>query len=205
MAHNLRRALARRFDEELRFFKGWIDRPRAVGSIVPTSTVTARRMASVVDVGSGLPVLELGPGTGVITRAILDTGLPPEMLWSVEYSEDFAEHLREEFPDVNIIRGDAFDLDRTLGDDRGLTFDSIVSGVPLLNFPVEQRVAYVEDLLNRIPPGRPIVQLTYGPLSPVPPGRGSYTVEHFDFILRNLPPTQLWLYRRGAGSRARPI
>lgn len=205
MAHNLRQAFARRFDEELRFFKGWIDKPRAVGSIVPTSAVTARRMASVIDVGSGLPVLELGPGTGVITRAILETGLPANRLWSVEYSEDFAEHLREEFPDVNIIRGDAFDLDDSLGSNRDLTFDSVISGVPLLNFPVERRIAYVEDLLDRIPPGRPIVQLTYGPLSPVPPDRGSYSVEHFDFILRNLPPTQLWIYRRAAGSPDRPI
>ena len=72
----------------------------------------------------------------------------------------------------------------------------VVSGVPLLNFPVARRIAYVEDLLDRIPPGRPIMQLTYGPLSPVPPGRGNYKVEHFDFVLRNIPPTQLWVYRR---------
>jgi phosphatidylethanolamine/phosphatidyl-N-methylethanolamine N-methyltransferase len=71
-----------------------------------------------------------------------------------------------------------------------------VSGVPLLNFPVAQRVAYVESLLDRIPAGRPVVQLTYGPLSPIPPGRGDYTVEHFHFVVRNIPPTQLWIYRR---------
>ena len=59
-----------------------------------------------------------------------------------------------------------------------------------------QRIAYVEDLLDRLPPGRPIVQITYGPVSPVPPGKGNYTVEHFDFILRNIPPSRLWIYRR---------
>ena len=198
MAGNLRKSLARRFDEELRFFKGWIDKPRAVGSIVPPSAVTARKMASVVDPDSGLPVLELGPGTGVITRAILEAGVKPENLWSIEYSQDFVEHLRRDYPGVNIVQGDAFDLDATLGERRGMKFDSIVSGVPLLNFPVPQRVAYVEDLLDRIPPGRPIVQLTYGPKSPVPPGKGDYTVEHFDFIIRNLPPTPLWIYRRPA-------
>jgi len=194
----LKKSLSEKFDEELRFFKGWIDKPRAVGSIVPTSSVTARRMASVINPNSGLPVLELGPGTGVITRAILARGVRPENLWSVEYSADFVAHLREEFPAVNIVQGDAFDLGRTLGDNCNMVFDSIVSGVPLLNFPVEKRVRYVCDLLDRIPPGRPIVQLTYGPLSPVPPRRGDYTVEHFDFVVRNLPPTQLWIYRRGA-------
>lgn len=200
MGENLRRSLARRFDEELRFFKGWIDKPRAVGSIIPTSSVTARKMATVVNPDSGLPVLELGPGTGVITKAILETGLAPSDLWCIEYSQDFVEHLRRDYPGVNIVQGDAFNLDETLGDQRDMTFDSIVSGVPLLNFPVPQRVAYVEDLLDRIPVGRPIVQLTYGPKSPVPPGMGNYTVEHFDFIIRNLPPTQLWIYRRPKAS-----
>jgi phosphatidylethanolamine/phosphatidyl-N-methylethanolamine N-methyltransferase len=195
---SLRKALAEKFDDELKFFKGWIDKPKAVGSIVPTSTIAARRMASVVNPDSGLPVLELGPGTGVITRAILARGVKPGNLYSIEYSDDFVRHLTAQFPGVNIIKGDAFDLDTTLGDKSGTVFDSVVSGVPLLNFPVAQRIRYIEDLLGRIPPGRPIMQLTYGPLSPVPPGRGDYKVEHYDFVLRNIPPTQLWVYRRPA-------
>jgi len=198
----LRKAFAEKFDDELRFFKGWIDKPKAVGSIIPTSSITARRMASVVDTGSGLPVLELGPGTGVITKAILARGVKPQNLYTIEYSEDFVRHLEKQFDGVNIIHGDAFDLDATLGDKRDLTFDSVISGVPLLNFPVSQRIRYIEDLLTRIPAGRPIIQLTYGPLSPVPAGKGDYTVEHFDFVLRNIPPTQLWVYRRAGSGRA---
>jgi phosphatidylethanolamine/phosphatidyl-N-methylethanolamine N-methyltransferase len=194
----LRKALAEKFDDELKFFKGWIDKPKAVGSIVPTSSVTARKMASIVNPKSGLPVLEVGPGTGVITRAILALGVRPEDLYTVEYSPDFARHLRRLYPRVNVIEGDAFDLAATLGDKSGLIFDSVVSGVPLLNFPVAQRVAYLESLLDRIPTGRPVVQLTYGPMSPIPAGRGNYTVKHFDFIFRNIPPTQLWIYRREA-------
>jgi len=193
----VRKALVSRFDEELRFFRGWIDRPKAVGSIVPTSGVTARRMASVIDPGSGLPVLEVGPGTGVITRAILARGVRPENLYAVAYSPDFVKHLRGCYPRVNVIEGDAFDLDGALGTDAPELFDSVVSGIPLLNFPVEARIGYLESLLRRIPEGRPVVQLTYGPLSPIPPGRGDYTVEHFDFVIRNIPPTQLWIYRRG--------
>jgi phosphatidylethanolamine/phosphatidyl-N-methylethanolamine N-methyltransferase len=194
----LRKALAEKFDDELKFFKGWIDKPKAVGSIVPTSSVTARKMASIVNPKSGLPVLEVGPGTGVITRAILALGVRPEDLYTVEYSPDFARHLRRLYPRVNVIEGDAFDLAATLGDKSGLIFDSVVSGVPLLNFPVAQRVAYLESLLDRIPTGRPVVQLTYGPMSPIPAGRGNYTVKHFDFIFRNIPPTQLWIYLREA-------
>ena len=159
----LRRALAAKFDDELKFFKGWIDRPRAVGSIIPTSSVTARRMASVIDPNSALPVLEVGPGTGVITRAILARGIAPEKLYAVEYSPEFVQHLRRHFAGINVIQGDAFDLDGSLGAARGLVFDCVVSAVPLLNFSVERRVAYVTDLLGRIPQGRPVIQLTYGP------------------------------------------
>jgi phosphatidylethanolamine/phosphatidyl-N-methylethanolamine N-methyltransferase len=192
----LNAGLKKKFDDELRFFRGWMDKPRAVGSLVPTSSITAKRMASVINPASGLPVLELGPGTGVITRAILARGIRPEQLWSVEFSPAFVAHMRRNFAAVNVIEGDAFNLDATLGDQKDTIFDAVVSGVPLLNFPVPQRIAYVEDLLGRLPPGRPVVQLTYGPMSPVPPRRGNYTVEHLDFVVRNFPPTQLWVYRR---------
>jgi phosphatidylethanolamine/phosphatidyl-N-methylethanolamine N-methyltransferase len=191
-----RKSLAARFDDEVQFFKGWLHRPRAVGSIVPTSSVTAKRMASIVDLKSGLPVLELGPGTGVITKAILQRGVPPEKLYAVEYSPEFVRHLKLAHPKVNFIHGDAFNLGETLGSMGDATFDSAISGVPLLNFPVAERIKYVEGILDRLPPGRPMVQLTYGPKSPVPPGLGNYNVEHFRFVLRNIPPTQLWIYRR---------
>ncbi|HEY6631886.1 MAG TPA: class I SAM-dependent methyltransferase [Rhizobiaceae bacterium] len=190
------RRFAEKFDDELKFFKGWIDKPRAVGSLIPTSSVTAARMASVIDMQSGLPVLEVGPGTGVITKAILGRGVRPSDLYAVEYSHNFVTHLRRNYSGVNVIEGDGFDLDVALGDNCGMVFDSVVSGVPLLNFPVKRRVAYLENLLKRIPHGRPVVQLTYGPKSPIPPGLGDYTVQRFQFILRNIPPTQLWLYRR---------
>lgn len=191
----LRKSLAAKFDDEVRFFKGWMDNSKAVGSIIPTSSITSKRMASVIDTGSGLPVLELGPGTGVITKAILARGIKPENLYAVEYSHDFVQHLNRLYSKVNVIQGDAFNLDKTLGDKKDEVFDCAISGVPLLNFPVPIRVAYVEQILKRLPAGRPLVQITYGPKSPVPPGFGNYAVEHFDFVLRNIPPAQLWIYR----------
>lgn len=194
----LRKALAEKFSDEVSFFKGWMDKPKAVGAIVPTSSVTARRMASVIDTGSDLPVLEVGPGTGVITKAILARGVKPENLYAIEYSENFVRHLRRLYPGVNIIEGDAFNIDHTLGDKRDTIFDCVISAVPLLNFPIEHRVAYLDDLLARIPAGRPVIQITYGPMSPIPAGKGDYTVKHFDFIIRNIPPAHLWIYRRPA-------
>ena len=193
---NFSERFARRFDDEIRFFKGWIDGPKAVGAIMPTSTVTARSMASVINPASGLPVLELGPGTGVITRAILARGIAPANLVSIEYSHDFHSRLKLDFPEVRFVRGDAFDLDTTLEEMNIGLFDSVISGIPLLNFPMARRVGLIEDLLDRLPPGRPVVQFSYGPISPVA-GRGSsFSVIHHDFVMRNVPPARLWLYRR---------
>lgn len=196
MAGLIPKKLVQKFDEEIRFFKGWIDKPKAVGAILPTSGITARRMASIVNPASGLPVLELGPGTGVITKAILERGIEPQNLYSVEYSAAFMQHLTKTYAGVNFLHGDAFDLNTVLGDKRDQQFDSVISAVPLLNFPMEKRLAFLDDLLTRIPAGRPVMQISYGPVSPLPVGRGAYSVEGFDFILRNLPPARLWVYRR---------
>ncbi len=196
MNFRLKERFGKKFDEEIRFFKGWKSNMRAVGSIVPTSGVTARRMASVADPHSSLPVLELGPGTGVITKAILERGIKPERLVSIEFSTDFFNHLSSRFPAVNFINGDAFDLDKTLGTLRDETFDCVISAVPLLNFPMYKRVALIEDLLSRMAPGRPVVQISYGPLSPVIAMPDRYQISHFDFVVRNIPPAQLWVYRK---------
>lgn len=196
----LRKAFVGKFDEELRFFRGWIDKPKAVGAIIPTSSITARRMASVVDPRSGNLVLELGPGTGVITRAILDRGVRPEDLVAIEYSREFIDRLETDFPGVNFVHGSAFDLEDILAPWKGRTVDSVISAIPLLNFPVGERVVLLERLLDLMPPGRPVMQITYGAVSPIPAGRGTYSLERFDFIVRNIPPAHLWVYRRVANA-----
>ncbi|OWV96308.1 SAM-dependent methyltransferase [Rhizobium sp. R72] len=197
MALRLKERLGKKFDEEIRFFKGMMQGPKTVGSIVPTSSITARKMASIVNLHSGLPVLELGPGTGAITKAILGRGVKPENLVAVEYSTDFYEHLVRLYPGVNFINGDAFNLDKTLGAMKDQKFDSVVSAVPLLNFPMQARIALLESLLDRLPAGRPVVQISYGPVSPIIARPDRYHIQHFDFIVRNIPPAQLWIYRRG--------
>ncbi|CCF22003.1 Phosphatidylethanolamine N-methyltransferase/phosphatidyl-N-methylethanolamine N-methyltransferase protein [Pseudorhizobium banfieldiae] len=197
MELRLKERLGRKFDEEIRFFKGWIDGPKSVGAILPTSAVTARRMASVINPASGLPVLELGPGTGIITKAIIDRGVAAENIVSIEYSTDFYQHLKRTIPGVNFINGDAFDLDTTLGDWKDRKFDAVISAIPMLSFPMEKRIALLEDLLDRMPPGRPVVQITYSPVSPIDARPDRFHIRHLDFVVRNIPPAQLWVYSRG--------
>jgi len=190
------RRFGERMRDDLRFFRSWLSQPTVVGSVIPTSWRMATRMASVIDQASPLPVLELGPGTGITTRAMLAGGTAPSRIVSVEYDPAFCEQLRQDFPGVNFMQGDAFDLATTLGPHAGATFDCAISSLPLLHFPLEKRIALVEDVLDRLPAGRPMLQFTYGLKPSVPRHRGNYTVEFFDVIFRNIPPAQLWIYRR---------
>lgn len=187
--------IAEKFDDEIRFIKGMMSTPKTVGAIMPTSARMANRMASIIDTGSGLPVLELGPGTGVITKAILERGVRPADLVSIEYAPHFCTLLQERFPSVDVRNGDVFELGNVLADRQDQIFDSVISAVPMLSFPLERRIGLMRDLLARVPRGRPVIQITHGPMSPLPAMPDVYTIAHFDFVVRNLPPAQLWLYR----------
>lgn len=184
------------FAHNVKFLRSWLKKPKTIGSIWPTSAYMARRMASVIDISSGLPVLEIGPGVGTITKAILEAGLAPGKLYAVEYTEEFIVRLHTSFPTIKLIHGDAYALEQTLGTDNKTEFDCVISSLPLLNVSMKTRIAYVEDALKRIPMGRPLIQFSYGAFAPVPEKLGSFTVERYDFVLQNIPPAQLWIYRR---------
>ncbi len=193
---SIRQRVSLKFKDEIEFLKGWKRNRTAVGAITPTSVATARKMAGVIQPGCGLPVLELGPGTGVITNAILERGILPRDLISIEYSPEFCRHLREQFPAVDVRCGDAFALDLTLGAQRKAKFDCVISAIPLLHLPPEKRLSLVLDLLERVPAGRPVVQITYGLLSPVVALPAGYEIRHLAFMMRNIPPAQLWMYMK---------
>jgi phosphatidylethanolamine/phosphatidyl-N-methylethanolamine N-methyltransferase len=184
------------FSDGFQFLRAWVRQPKSVGSVWPTSAPMARRMAGVIDLSSGLPVLEVGPGTGTITKAILETGLPHGRLWSLEYSHAFAARLKAKYPMAHVIEGDAFELAKSLGAAGPKLFDSAISALPLLNFPLAARVSFVEQVLDMLPAGRPLIQFSYGPKSPVPPGLGRYQVKRIGMVLRNIPPAQLWVFSR---------
>jgi len=189
-----------RFADQVRFLGSVIRAPRSVGAIAPTSAETARMMASHIDLASGLPVLELGPGTGAITSAILGTGLSPARLCAVEYSAAFCRLLNDRFPGAQFLQGDAFDLAATLSDRLGDAapdrFDCVISGLPLLNFEKEKRVHLLRSALSVLEPGRPFVQFSYGIIPPVPVTDPDIAVTRSRWNFRNVPPARVWVYRR---------
>ena len=182
--------------EDFRFLKGWITHPGEVGAIKPTGEVAARAMASAIPHRENCPVLELGPGTGVITKQLLELGFKPEQIFSIEYNEDFYELLCEAYPGVNFIAGDAFDLEKSLADFPDLRFSGVIGAVPLLNVPKARRIQIICDALDLVINDGPFVQISYGPKPPIGSVAGKFTVEKLDRIYRNIPPAGLWIYRK---------
>ncbi len=186
--------LTTKFGDKLEFAKSLVSKPKTVGAIAPTSARTAAKMTSLIRPDSGLPVLELGPGTGVITKAILDRGVNPENIYSIEYSASFIPGLKRRYPGINFIHGDAFniaEIAKQLGIER---FDCVISALPLLNFPISQRIRLVVAALKLVDQGQSMIQFSYGPNSPVPERSKNFEVGHLGTVLRNIPPARIWTY-----------
>lgn len=186
-------AILRAMRDELTFLRSLAAAPGKVGAIAPSSPALARAIAAQIDPLEAGPVLELGPGTGVVTAAIIARGIVPARLVAIEYDRGLARLLSERFAGVTVICGDAFALDATLGA-RG-PFAAIVSGLPLLNQPMTRRQALIDAALAHLVPSAPFVQFSYG-LSPPVPQQTGFTVTRAARVLANLPPARVWVYRR---------
>jgi phosphatidylethanolamine/phosphatidyl-N-methylethanolamine N-methyltransferase len=177
--------------DHFRFLRALAASPKSIGAIAPSSPALARAMAAQILPGG--EVLELGPGTGVVTEALVKRGVAPGQLTLVEYDGELARHNAARFPGARVINGDAFQLERTLGHARA--FRAIVSSLPLLNFPAAAREKLIGDIFARLEPGAPFVQFSYGLHSPVVPPQGA-TVSRAAVIWLNLPPARVWVYRK---------
>jgi len=180
--------------EHLNFLRGLISKPRNVGAVAPSSPALARAIASHVDPSREGPVLELGPGTGVVTEALIARGVPEGQLVAIEYDKEFAELVARRFPHVRVIQGDAFEFAHTLGELARTQFAAIVSGLPLLLHPPEKRRALIESALDHLQPGAPYVQFSYGLHAAIAPS-DRYTIKRASVIWLNIPPATVWVYR----------
>lgn len=149
----------------LSFLQAWTFDPLRVGAIAPSGEALANLITRDITSASA-PVLELGPGTGVFTRALLGHGLKPEDLTLVEYGAEFADLLKTRFPAVRLLRMDAARLDRRHLSN-GLAFGAVVSGLPLLSMPPKKVFAILTGAFRLMRPGSALYQFTYGPRCPI--------------------------------------
>src|SRR5271163_576435 len=125
--------------DSARFLKSLVAAPRLTGAVAPSGRALARAMAAAAGPPPRGLIVELGPGTGPVTRSLIETGVARERLALIEYDPGFCRLLRERFAPAMIIQGDAYDLPRTLAELAGQPIGAVVSSLPLLNQPPDRR------------------------------------------------------------------
>lgn len=182
--------------EELKFLRTWATKPLTTGAVSPSGRYLAGAMAAIVDPSWDGMVVELGPGTGAVTAALIARGVPAERLLAVEYNPDFAEHLRVRFPAIGVAVGDAYEIADTLKR-RGIDkVSAIVSSLPLFTKPPLRRRHLMQQAMAALAPDRPFIQFSYALVPPVPAEPGEWDLEVSPWIVRNLPPARVWTYRK---------
>jgi phosphatidylethanolamine/phosphatidyl-N-methylethanolamine N-methyltransferase len=185
------------------FLSRWLKAPQRIGAVAPSGRALARAMAREVSPHGDGVVVELGGGTGSITRALLERGVAPGRLVVVERDYTLAALLRKRFPGVKIVRGDAGELASLLASLGIVRIDAVVSSLPLLSMPKSVRRRIVQEGVAVLGPGGAFIQFTYGVASPIPAPEFGLRGEVADRVFLNFPPASVWRFRRLAAPVAR--
>jgi phosphatidylethanolamine/phosphatidyl-N-methylethanolamine N-methyltransferase len=185
-----------RFADEARFLRSWLERPLVMGAVTPSGKILARTMASFVDPRIPGPVIELGPGTGPVTDALIRRGVAQDRLVLIEYNPEFCQLLKRRFPKATIVQGDAYDLKETLSGVLQEPAAATVSSLPLFTKPMDLRLDLLEAAQEVMHPGAPFIQFTYAVVPPIPARSKSYKARASNRIWRNLPPARVWVYNK---------
>jgi phospholipid N-methyltransferase len=176
------------------FLKAWLRQPLHVASVAPSSRALAGLMTRGIGPRTG-PVIELGPGTGAFTRALLERGVAERDLVLVESEPDFAALLRRRFPAARVAEMDAADLARTWVLDPSRPAGAVVSGLPVLSMPRLKVAAILTGAFAQMRPGGAFHQFTYTLACPIPApllremGLESRLV---GWTLANMPPARVY-------------
>jgi phosphatidylethanolamine/phosphatidyl-N-methylethanolamine N-methyltransferase len=184
-----------RLNDEMRFIRSWIEKPLTMGAVTPSSKQLARTMARYVDRDGDGPVIELGPGTGPVTEALLAHGVEEKRLVLLEFNPQFCQLLEKRFPQATVVQADAYRLRESLGSVARHEAAAVVSGLPLMTKPLRARMRLLRESLALLQSNAPFVQFTYAVVPPIPKLSG-VKVEASERIWRNMPPARVWVYRQ---------
>lgn len=183
------------FAESRLLFKLWLKNPRKIGAVAPSSPELAGAMARQIPRGPGW-VVELGGGTGSVTRAILKAGVDPDKLVVVERDPTLHAILQQRYPGVRVVLGDAMQLQALLRREGVDYVKAVVSSLPLISMKRTIQYRITHQALACLPPGAPLIQFTYGPFSPISRRLHGIEGEVGERVLQNLPPASVWVYRK---------
>jgi phospholipid N-methyltransferase len=185
--------LARSGEETLLFAKNFLQHPRMLGSLIPSSRFLIDRLLAKVDWTRAGSIVEYGPGVGTITAHILSRMQPSARLVVFEMNEDFVRYLARAFPDprLNVVHGSAETVQKELDRLKLDGADYIISGIPFTTMPVDLREKIMRESREALNPGGAV--LVYQFTRTVLP----YLQTHFsqifqDYEPRNILPARLF-------------
>ena len=192
-----KRLLATLSDTTL-FLQEWLVNPQRTGSLVPSSRRLAAAMARWLPRNPESFVLELGPGTGAVTAALLKRGMREDRLVAIENNPNLTKLLRKRFPQAQIITGDAWHMDTLLRDLREPveTVGAVISSLPLLNFPKDQVEALAQKIRAMLEPKGNWVQYSYRIDKLRPRGASSFRLHASKIVWLNFPPARVSVFQK---------
>jgi phosphatidylethanolamine/phosphatidyl-N-methylethanolamine N-methyltransferase len=190
-----------RFADSRLLFRLWLKNPLKIGAVAVSSPELAAAMARQIPPRKDGYVVELGGGTGSVTRAILESGVAAERLVVIERDPTLHRHLKKQHPGVHVLLGNAVHL-RAMLKQKGISpIIAIVSSLPLLLMKAAERCRIGSQSFAALEPGAPFIQFTYGLFSPLPRRKLGVQGRVKDRVLQNLPPASIWLYEKLASRR----
>jgi phosphatidylethanolamine/phosphatidyl-N-methylethanolamine N-methyltransferase len=180
------------------FLQEWFANPQRTGSLAPSSPQLAAAMAHWLPADPESYVLELGPGTGAVTEALIQRGLREDRLVAIERNPKMARLLREKFPRAQIIIGDAWHLDHLLRNQREPveSVGAVISSLPLLNFPHEEAEALTQKIRAVLEPEGNWVQYSYHLGKKQVRGAASFQLRASKIVWLNFPPARVSVFQK---------
>ena len=178
------------------FLRSMVDNPTRIGAVLPSSSALARLMAKQIRLSPGEAIVEIGAGTGVVTAALLEAGVPRDALYVVELDPRLAEYLRKRFPGVEILQGDAAKLPELLPAHRVGRIASVVSSLPIRPMPKSVQKSIVEAAFAVMKPQGNFIQYTYPPFSPLRDPSLNIRGTRLGRIWANVPPAAVWRFQK---------
>lgn len=183
----------------LLFLRAGLRKPGRLGAVAPSGRALARLITSEISPARG-PIIELGAGTGAVTRALLDRGVSEGQLALIEADPHFARLLRGRFPGARVLAIAAQRL-RHIDPFDGIAASSVVSGLPLLSMRKREVMRVLDGAFHRLDREGAFYQFTYGPRCPVPTAilkRLGLRARRIGWVMNNLPPAAVYRIERSA-------
>ena len=176
------------------FFRRWLSNPLQMGSIIPSSPKLGQLIAKQIDKRSSSSILELGAGTGAITKSLISSGISPGRITVVEIVPEMAEHLRAKFPQTSVLQADAFDLPIPLLKDTLGEIGTVICGIPLVLLSEAKQRQFIQQV-EAVAPGCGFLLYTYCVTSPLPYRTLGLEAQRLAWTPLNFPPASVWHYR----------